>query len=118
MPLPLRVRLLILGCTLTAHAAAESVWQCPTERMPWESRMGAVAFPGTVEGPAILAGGQSGTGVLNDVWSTHDGTAWTRRTTRARWSAREAAAGVVAADGTLILVGGSPSPGQALNDVF
>jgi hypothetical protein len=98
-------------------------WQAATETAPWFPRLGAA---GAVFQDRIwILGGVKkyyyGTDddLLNDVWSSKDGTNWVQETSAAAWRAR-AYHQVLALNGRLWLFGGGnyvPNY-QALNDVW
>jgi uncharacterized delta-60 repeat protein len=86
----------------------------------WSGRnyFSSVVMP---DGSIVLMGGNTNSGVANDVWrSTDDGATWTQQTASAGWSARYGQSAVAMPDGSIVLMGGyGYSNGwTALNDVW
>ena len=88
-------------------------------RAQWDARLGAaaVAFKGRlwITGGVTAYFGGNAESLRNDVWSSEDGTQWTRATEHAPWSARAYHQLVVHGDRLYLMGGGNYLPQYAAN---
>jgi hypothetical protein len=91
-------------------------WTQATNAAQWSGRNGFGAV--VLNGQMWVMGGDNGSGLLNNVWSSSNGVTWTQATSAAPWSGR-CRCGAVVLNGQMWVMGGFNGgvPGR-MNDVW